>query len=332
MSINRKNPAIKRIMADIREMELHPSYRYCANPLEDNMFEWHFTIRGPKDSSFENGLYHGRILLPPEYPFKPPNIIFMTKNGRFEVGAKICLSISAHHPEAWQPAWGIRTILEAIISFLPTEGQGAIGALDWTDEERKYLAKESHSYKCHLCGSAEEFSSRMCKDVDEGSTDVAIVEQIASLHMHTSSRSVSAPPTPSSQVVPSPSDNSVVNDNIHDNDNNDNGHGTISTQSNYNYDINSSSSSSSNGGGGTFGNTVRNDTRNNEFDPADIPASRMLRRRPTTSYIRAAYENLDIPVFKEDDEWFDRALVMIIYVIGIILTLFLLAKIVRQLG
>ena len=27
-------------------------------------------------------------------------------NGRFEVGKKICLSISAHHPEHWQPAWG----------------------------------------------------------------------------------------------------------------------------------------------------------------------------------------------------------------------------------
>ena len=33
-------------------------------------------------------------------------------------------------------------MLEAIISFLPTEGNGAIGALDWTPEERKKLAIE----------------------------------------------------------------------------------------------------------------------------------------------------------------------------------------------
>lgn len=26
-------------------------------------------------------------------------------NGRFEVGKKICLSISGHHPETWQPSW-----------------------------------------------------------------------------------------------------------------------------------------------------------------------------------------------------------------------------------
>lgn len=33
-------------------------------------------------------------------------------------------------------------MLEAIISFMPTEGVGAIGALDWTAEERKRLAVE----------------------------------------------------------------------------------------------------------------------------------------------------------------------------------------------
>lgn len=36
----------------------------------------------------------------------------------------------------------VRTMLEAIISFLPTPGNGAIGALDWTAKERKKLAIE----------------------------------------------------------------------------------------------------------------------------------------------------------------------------------------------
>ncbi len=105
----------------------------CAH--KDNIFEWHFTVRGPPDTPFEGGIYHGRILLPPEYPFKPPNFVFMTvssftstpcssqraqlvyacmhyqENGRFEVGTKICLSISAHHPEHWQPSWSSILIL-----------------------------------------------------------------------------------------------------------------------------------------------------------------------------------------------------------------------------
>jgi ubiquitin-conjugating enzyme E2 J1 len=30
----------------------------------------------------------------------------------------------------------------ALISFLPTKGEGAIGALDYTDEERRLFAKK----------------------------------------------------------------------------------------------------------------------------------------------------------------------------------------------
>lgn len=45
---------------------------------QDNLFEWHFTVRGPPDTEFEDGRYHGRIILPPEYPMKPPSIILIT--------------------------------------------------------------------------------------------------------------------------------------------------------------------------------------------------------------------------------------------------------------
>lgn len=70
--------SVKRILADIKEIENHPSPFFRAHPLEENMFEWHFTIAGPPETDFEGGLYHGKIILPPEYPFKPPNFIFMT--------------------------------------------------------------------------------------------------------------------------------------------------------------------------------------------------------------------------------------------------------------
>ena len=116
--MNRNNPAIRRIMADVRELHSQPSSRYSAAPLDENIFEWHFTIRGPQGTDFAGGLYHGRILLPPEYPCKPPNFIFMNANGRFEVGTKICLSISAHHEESWQAAWGVRTMYVYLYLYL----------------------------------------------------------------------------------------------------------------------------------------------------------------------------------------------------------------------
>ena len=50
-------------------------------------------------TAFEGGIYHGRILLPVEYPFKPPNFMLLTPNGRFETLTKICLSITSYHAE-----------------------------------------------------------------------------------------------------------------------------------------------------------------------------------------------------------------------------------------
>ncbi|XP_053317302.1 ubiquitin-conjugating enzyme E2 J1 [Spea bombifrons] len=148
---NLKSPAVKRLMKEAAELR-DPTDHYHAQPLEDNLFEWHFTVRGPPDSDFDGGVYHGRIVLPPEYPMKPPSIILLTANGRFEVGKKICLSISGHHPETWQPSWSIRTALLAIIGFMPTKGEGAIGSLDYTPEERRALAKKSQDYYCEACG------------------------------------------------------------------------------------------------------------------------------------------------------------------------------------
>ena len=36
----------------------------------------------------------------------------------------------------------VRTALLAIIGFMPTHGNGAIGSLDYTPEERKVLARK----------------------------------------------------------------------------------------------------------------------------------------------------------------------------------------------
>ena len=97
------SPPFQRVCCHNCLWTLHVPFLYF--PLQDNLFEWHFTIRGPCDSDFDGCVYHGRIILPPDYPMKPPSIMFLTQNGRFECFTKICLSISKHHPESWQPSW-----------------------------------------------------------------------------------------------------------------------------------------------------------------------------------------------------------------------------------
>ncbi|XP_038078208.1 ubiquitin-conjugating enzyme E2 J1-like [Patiria miniata] len=175
---SRRSPAVKRLMKEAQELS-DPTEQCYAQPLEDNLFEWHFTVRGPPDSDFQGGVYHGRITLPPDYPMKPPSIMLLTPTGRFEVGTKICLSISGHHPETWQPSWSIRTVMLAIIGFMPTKGEGAIGSLDYTPEERKILAKKSQEWTCPSCKKAnktilpKETSSEKSKEMQREAAKLA---------------------------------------------------------------------------------------------------------------------------------------------------------------
>lgn len=168
------SPTTKRLMKEAAELSPNsptPSPHFHASPIDDsNLFEWHFTILGPPPpSSFANGIYHGRIVLPPTYPLRPPSFRFLTPSGRFEVNREICLSISGHHEESWQPAWGIRTALIAIRSFMDGEAKGQVGGLDVSAEVRKEWARKSRGWKCEVCGGGktnEEVMSEwweMCK-------------------------------------------------------------------------------------------------------------------------------------------------------------------------
>ena len=86
----------------------------------------------------------------------PQIFTFSMRMGGLRRKKKICLSFSAYHPEEWQPAWGVRTILEALISFMPSKSEGAIGGLNWTTDERKKCVKKSWTYSCQHCGLVKD--------------------------------------------------------------------------------------------------------------------------------------------------------------------------------
>lgn len=78
----------------------------------------HYVVKGPENTPYEGGYYHGKIIFPGDFPFKPPSIYMSTPNGRFCVNARLCLSISDYHPETWNPAWNVSTILTGLLSFM----------------------------------------------------------------------------------------------------------------------------------------------------------------------------------------------------------------------
>ncbi|KAF9869458.1 ubiquitin-conjugating enzyme [Colletotrichum karsti] len=154
----------RHLVREAQELSNSPSPDYTAAPLESDLFEWHFTFRGPPNSSYSDGIYHGRIVLPPTYPLRPPSFRFLTPSGRFETNREICLSISGHHEETWQPAWGVRTALVALRSFMETDPRGQLGGLETSDAVRKRHAAASHMFKCQTCAKTNLEIIQECEE------------------------------------------------------------------------------------------------------------------------------------------------------------------------
>ncbi|KAJ5710158.1 Ubiquitin-conjugating enzyme [Penicillium malachiteum] len=152
------SPSTKRLLKESTDLHKNPSPYFTASPINDtNLHDWHFTLTGPPSTPYSTGLYHGRITFPPTYPLRPPSFRFLTPSGRFEVNREICLSISGHHEETWQPAWGVRTALLAIRSeIMGGESKGQVGGMEGTEEVRLEFARGSSSWTCRECGVSNE--------------------------------------------------------------------------------------------------------------------------------------------------------------------------------
>jgi len=116
-----------------------------AQPLPSNILEWHYVVRGPENSPYEGGLYHGKLVFPREFPFKPPSIYMTTPNGRFKCNTRLCLSISDFHPDTWNPAWSVSTILTGLLSFM-LEKSPTLGSIETSDYTKRQLAVESGTF------------------------------------------------------------------------------------------------------------------------------------------------------------------------------------------
>lgn len=99
-------------------------------------------FQGPEDSPYSGGYYHGILIFTQQYPFKPPSIFMYTPNGRFETRRRLCLSISDYHPEEWNPAWGVSSILTGLLSFM-LEKSKALGTVETSHHQKVKFAKQS---------------------------------------------------------------------------------------------------------------------------------------------------------------------------------------------
>ncbi|KAJ2738429.1 Ubiquitin-conjugating enzyme E2 6 [Coemansia sp. BCRC 34301] len=137
--------AFKRLSKEYQAIVANPTPYITAKPLEANILEWHYVLRGPPDTPYAGGEYHGKVKFPPDYPYKPPAIQMITPSGRFQTNTNICMSMSNFHPSTWNPAWSVSTILNGMLSFM-VEEEVTSGGIRTSTADRKALALKSHRF------------------------------------------------------------------------------------------------------------------------------------------------------------------------------------------
>jgi len=153
-----------------------------ALPNEKNILEWYYVISGPTGTPYEGGLYLGKIKFPPEYPFKPPSILMITPNGRFETNKRLCLSMSDYHPETWDPLWSVGSILNGLLSFM-LENTPTLGSLKTSESEKRRLATISLEFNQTIPIFRKMFA-QYCKEISTTPTPNTTSENTKHPHTH----------------------------------------------------------------------------------------------------------------------------------------------------
>jgi len=110
--------ALKRITKELQDLGRDPPAQCSAGPVDDSeMLKWQATIMGPPDSPYQGGVFFLTIQFPPDYPFKPPKVTFVTRiyHPNINSNGSICLDILRSQ---WSPALTISKVLLSICSLL----------------------------------------------------------------------------------------------------------------------------------------------------------------------------------------------------------------------
>jgi ubiquitin-conjugating enzyme E2 J2 len=117
----------------------------------DDLGLWYFIIYDLKETDFDDGVYLGKVILPNNYPFNPPDFQMLTPSNRFQINTKLCTSFSGYHKDLYSPSLNIAGMLHGLISFMTDdtskpESRGIGGIYEATTEQKQQMAKDSRDF------------------------------------------------------------------------------------------------------------------------------------------------------------------------------------------
>lgn len=151
-----------RIQKEYEGLIKNPIENVIFEMSDSNINEWSFVIFGPNNSVYKDGVYNGKLIIPKEYPHRPPEVRFTSKLFHPNVydNGKLCMSILHEgidptgyekEEERWRPLNNIRTIFISIVSLLYDPNPDSPANIDagvmWRKDQEAYKQRVKDDMK-----------------------------------------------------------------------------------------------------------------------------------------------------------------------------------------
>ena len=164
-----------RIMKEYQDLQKNQKENTVTVWMIDNdIHHWKGKIHGPIDTCYAGGVFIIDIVIPNDYPFKPPKMKFDTKiwhpNISSVTGA-ICLDILKNE---WTPALTIRTALISLQALMcepvPDDPQDAVVAKEYLTDIKKFNEKAKQWVE-EYANPEKNFKKKIKELLDMGFTE-----------------------------------------------------------------------------------------------------------------------------------------------------------------
>ena len=142
------DPIHNRIKKEYQDLQKEKNSNVQVKLVNNDIRHWKGRIKGPIDTCYQGGIFDVDIIIPDDYPFKPPKMKFDTKiwhpNISSVTGA-ICLDILKNE---WTPALTIRTALISLQALMcepvPNDPQDAVVAKQYMSDIKLFNETAKH--------------------------------------------------------------------------------------------------------------------------------------------------------------------------------------------
>ena len=166
-------PQLTRVlMAQLKRLKDGPAPFFIAAPRPADMRVVYFLVAGLGDP-YAGGEYIFQLIVPDEFPAKPPRLVFLTPTGVFVPGHRVCISVGEFHANdrpgkdgahGWRPALGLRGFALEVVNALICSADlgGGIGIEHKTPNEKRALALGARAYnRARLAEISELFEAEI---------------------------------------------------------------------------------------------------------------------------------------------------------------------------